>query len=43
MSQFKAAADGLRGTSDYRKMYLNCHFGAAESIDISDELTNLIR
>jgi hypothetical protein len=43
MSQFKAAANGLRGTSDFRKMYLNCHFGAAESMDISDELTNLIR
>ncbi len=43
MSQFKAASDGLRGSSDYRKMYLNCHFGAAESLDISDELTNLIR
>lgn len=43
MSQFKAAADGLRGTSDYRKMYLNCHFGAAESMDISEELTNLIK
>jgi AAA15 family ATPase/GTPase len=43
MSQFKAAADGLRSTSDYRKMYLNCHFGAAESMDISEELTNLIK
>jgi len=43
MSHFKAAANGLRGTSDFRKMYLNCHFGAAESMDISDELTNLIR
>lgn len=43
MSQFKAATDRLRGTSDYRKMYLNCHFGAAESMEISDELTNLIR
>ena len=43
MSQFKAAADGLRGTSDFRKMYLSCHFGAAESMDISEELTNLIK
>lgn len=43
MSQFKASSNGLRGTSDYRKMYLNCHFGAAESMDISDELINLIR
>jgi AAA15 family ATPase/GTPase len=43
MSQFKAAADGLRGTSDFRKMYLNCHFGAAESIEITEELTNLIQ
>lgn len=43
MSHFKAAANGLRGTSDYRKLYLNCHFGAAESMDVSDELTNLIR
>lgn len=43
MSHFKAAANGLRGTSDYRKMYLNCHFGAAESMDVSDELINLIR
>ena len=42
MSQFKAA-EGLRSTSDYRGMYLNCHFGAAESMNISDELTNLIR
>ena len=41
MSQFKAAANGLRGTSDYRKMYLNCHFGAAESMNISEELTTL--
>jgi uncharacterized protein len=43
MSQFKAAANGLRGTSDFRKMYLNCHFGAAESMNITDELTNLIQ
>ncbi len=43
MSQFKAAVDGLRGTSDFRKMYLNCHFGAAESIEITEELTNLIQ
>jgi len=43
MSQFKAAANGLRGTSDFRKMYLNCHFGAAESLNISEELTNLIK
>lgn len=43
MSQFKAAANGLRGTSDYRKMYLNCHFGAAESMNISEELTKLIK
>ncbi|MFZ4796200.1 MAG: AAA family ATPase [Bacteroidia bacterium] len=42
MSQFKAAADGLRGTSDFRKLYLNCHFGAAESLEISEELTKLI-
>lgn len=43
MSQFKAAENGLRGTSDYRKMYLDCHFGAAEGMTITDELTNLIR
>ncbi|MCD8446650.1 AAA family ATPase [Tenacibaculum finnmarkense] len=42
MSQFKAT-QGLRGSSDYRKMYLNCHFGAAETMEISSELTNLIR
>lgn len=42
MSQFKAT-NGLRGTSDFRKMYLNCHFGAAESMNITDELINLIR
>ena len=43
MSNFKAAADGLRNTSDFRKMYLNCHFGAAESIEISDKLISLIQ
>ncbi len=42
MSQFKAT-NGLRSTSDFRKMYLNCHFGAAESINISNELINLIQ
>ena len=42
MSNFKAA-DGLRNTSDFRKMYLNCHFGAAESMKIDAELINLLR
>jgi AAA15 family ATPase/GTPase len=43
MSQFKAADDGLRSTSDFRKMYLNCHFGAAESMNISNELIRLVQ
>lgn len=41
MSNFKAS-EGLRSTSDFRKMYLNCHFGAAESMNINDELINLL-
>jgi AAA15 family ATPase/GTPase len=41
MSNFKAA-EGLRNTSDFRKMYLNCHFGAAESMKIDDELIKLL-
>jgi AAA15 family ATPase/GTPase len=41
MSNFKAA-EGLRNSSDFRKMYLNCHFGAAESIELSEQLVNLL-
>ncbi|RJE72758.1 ATP/GTP-binding protein [Reichenbachiella sp. MSK19-1] len=42
MSNFKAT-DGLRKTSDFRKLYLNCHFGAAEAIRINDDLINLLQ
>jgi AAA15 family ATPase/GTPase len=42
MSNFKAT-EGLRNTSDFRKLYLNCHFGAAESMRIDDELINLLK
>lgn len=45
MSDFKAT-DGLRSMSDFRKKYLNSDFGAAESIEFSNEfikLTNEIK
>lgn len=42
MSNFKAA-EGLRSTSDFRKMYLSCHFGAAESMKIDDEFVKILQ
>lgn len=36
MSDFKAA-EGLRNTSDFQKLYLNSTFGAAETINLNDE------
>jgi AAA15 family ATPase/GTPase len=40
MSDFKSS--GVRKTSDFRKKYLNSDFGAAESISITHELTELM-
>jgi AAA15 family ATPase/GTPase len=42
MSDFKAT-DGLRSMSDFRKKYLNSDFGAAESIELTDEFINLTK
>lgn len=42
MSDFKAT-DGLRSMSDFRKKYLNSDFGAAESLEITDEFINLTK
>jgi AAA15 family ATPase/GTPase len=40
MSNFKAT-DGLRSMSDFRKKYLNSDFGAAESIELTQEFINI--
>ena len=40
MSSFKAS-EGLRNISDFRKKYLNSDFGAAESLEITEEFIEI--
>jgi len=42
MSNFKAA-DGLRSMSDFRSKYLKSDFGAAESMEITNEFINITK